>query len=171
MVSLHARLCLRNKNLHCFRACLRTRTPTRSAKYQVNSLRSFIRSSLEYITLDIQKKRCSSVAFENIHSISQLSSRCHRFLSHMVFATVESLVFLWNLPLCNMPAVHSDERSLRTLPKKKPSMRNGMMGTSWMKAVVSSATHQGRRKYSSKCEIFHGEVKVEGKKNTHPLSF
>ena len=45
------------------------------------------------------------------------------------------------------------------------------MGTSWMKAVVSSATHHGRRKYSSKCEIFHGEVKVEGKKNTHPLSF
>lgn len=29
----------------------------------------------------------------------------------MGFATVESLVFLWNLPLCNMPAVHSDERS------------------------------------------------------------
>lgn len=43
------------------------------------------------------------------------------------------------------------------------------MGTSWMKAVVSSATHHGRRKYSSKCEIFHGEVKVEGKKEYTPI--
>ena len=51
------RLCLRKKHLHCFRACLRK--PTRTAKYQVNSLGSFIRSSLEYITLVIQKKWCS----------------------------------------------------------------------------------------------------------------
>ena len=52
-VNLPPRLCLRNKNPR-LRACLRT--PRRSAKYQVNSLRSFIRSSLEYITLVIKKK-------------------------------------------------------------------------------------------------------------------
>ena len=57
MVHLPPGLCLRNKNLHCFRTCLRT--PTQSAKYQVNSLRSFIKSSVEYITLVIQN-RCSS---------------------------------------------------------------------------------------------------------------
>ena len=45
---------LRNKNLHCFRACLRM--PTRTVKYQVLSLRGFLRSSLEYIMLVIQKK-------------------------------------------------------------------------------------------------------------------
>ena len=55
MVNLPLPLCLRNKNLHFFLVCLRT--PTRSAKYQVNSLRSFLRSSLEFIiTLVIQKK-------------------------------------------------------------------------------------------------------------------
>ena len=61
MVNLPPRLCLRlrNKNLHCFRASLRT--PTRSANYHVNSLRSFIWSSLGYITLVIQKKRFSHV--------------------------------------------------------------------------------------------------------------
>ena len=47
-------ICLREKNLHCLRACLRT--PTRTAKYQVNSLRSCIRSSLEYMRLVIEKK-------------------------------------------------------------------------------------------------------------------
>ena len=52
MENLPTRLCLHNKNLHCFRACLRT--PTRTVKYQVVSLR--IRSSLEYIMLVIQKK-------------------------------------------------------------------------------------------------------------------
>ena len=46
--------CLREKNLDCLRGCLRT--PTRTAKYQVNSLRSCIRSSLEYMRLVIQKK-------------------------------------------------------------------------------------------------------------------
>ena len=50
-------LCLNNKNLHCFRTWLRT--PTRAAKYQVNSLRSFITSSLAYMRLVIHKKRCS----------------------------------------------------------------------------------------------------------------
>ena len=50
--------CLRKKNLDCLRGCLRT--PTRTVKYQVNSLRSCIRSSLEYMRLVIQKKRCSS---------------------------------------------------------------------------------------------------------------
>ena len=47
-------LCLRNKNQHCFRGCLRT--PPRTVKYQVVSLRDFIRSSLEYIMPCIQKK-------------------------------------------------------------------------------------------------------------------
>ena len=46
--------CLRRKKLHCLRACLRT--PTRTVKYQVNSLRSCIRSSLEYMRLVIGKK-------------------------------------------------------------------------------------------------------------------
>ena len=46
--------CLRKKNLDCLRGCLRT--PTRTVKYQVNSLRSCIRSSLEYMRLVIQKK-------------------------------------------------------------------------------------------------------------------
>ena len=55
--SASATLPMQQKSIHCFRACLRT--PTRSAKYQVNSLCSFIRSSLEYITLVIQKKWCS----------------------------------------------------------------------------------------------------------------
>ena len=54
MEHLPTRLCLRNKNLHCFRACLRM--PTRTVKYHVVSLRGFIRSSLEYIMLVIQKK-------------------------------------------------------------------------------------------------------------------
>ena len=42
---LPTRLCLRlrNKNQHCFSACLCE--PMRTAKYQVNSVRSFIRSS------------------------------------------------------------------------------------------------------------------------------
>ena len=40
------------QNLHCFRAYLRR--PTRAAKYQVNSLRSFIRSSLKYVALVIK---------------------------------------------------------------------------------------------------------------------
>lgn len=43
------------QNLHCFRACLRT--PTRAAKYQVYSLRSFIRSSPGYITLIVKFKK------------------------------------------------------------------------------------------------------------------
>ena len=52
-------LCLRNsayatKIYHCFRGCLRT--PPRTVKYQVVSLRDFIRSSLEYIMPCIQKK-------------------------------------------------------------------------------------------------------------------
>ena len=51
--NLPTRLCLCNKNPHCFRECLRT--PTRTAKYCVNSLRSFIRSSLEHIRSVIQK--------------------------------------------------------------------------------------------------------------------
>ena len=51
---LPTQLCLRNKNLHCFRGCLRT--PPRTVKYQVVSLRDFIRSSLEYIMPCIQKK-------------------------------------------------------------------------------------------------------------------
>ena len=46
--------CLREKDLDCLRGCLRT--PTRTVKYQVNSLRSCIRSSLEYMRLVIQKK-------------------------------------------------------------------------------------------------------------------
>ena len=54
MENLPTRLCLRNKNLHCFRAYLRT--PTRTVKYQVVILRGFIRSSLEYIMLVIQKR-------------------------------------------------------------------------------------------------------------------
>ena len=49
--------CLREKNLDCLRGCLRT--PTRTVKYQVNSLRSCIRSSLEYMRLVIQKECCS----------------------------------------------------------------------------------------------------------------
>ena len=48
------RLCLRNKNLHCFRVRLHTLAWT--AKYQVNTLRSFIRTSLKYMTLVIQEK-------------------------------------------------------------------------------------------------------------------
>ena len=51
--NLPTRLCLCNKNPHCFRECLRT--PTRTAKYCVNSLRSFIRSSLEHMRSVIQK--------------------------------------------------------------------------------------------------------------------
>ena len=51
---LPTQLCLRHKNLHCFRGCLRT--PPRTVKYQVVSLRDFIRSSLEYIMPCIQKK-------------------------------------------------------------------------------------------------------------------
>ncbi len=54
MENLPTRLCLRNKNLHCFRACLRT--PPRTVKYQVVSLRDLKRSSLEYIRPCIQKK-------------------------------------------------------------------------------------------------------------------
>ena len=54
MGHLPTRLCLRKKNLHCFCTCLRT--PTRTLKYQVVSLRGFIRSSLEYIMLVIQKE-------------------------------------------------------------------------------------------------------------------
>ena len=46
--------CLREKNLDCLCGCLRT--PTRTVKYQVNSLRSCIRSSLEYMRLVIQKE-------------------------------------------------------------------------------------------------------------------
>ena len=66
MEYLPTRLCLRNKNLHCFRTCLRT--PTRTVKYQVVSLRGFIRSSLEYIMLVImviQKKKRCSVGFKS----------------------------------------------------------------------------------------------------------
>ena len=51
---LPTQLCVRNKNLHCFRGYLHT--PPRTVKYQVVSLRNFIRSSLEYITPCIQKK-------------------------------------------------------------------------------------------------------------------
>ena len=51
---LPTQLCLRNKHLHCFRGCLRT--PPRTVKYQVVSLRDFKRSSLEYIMPCIQKK-------------------------------------------------------------------------------------------------------------------
>ena len=51
---LPTQLCLRNKNLHCFRGCLRT--PPRTVKYQVVSLRDFVRSSLEYIMPCIQQK-------------------------------------------------------------------------------------------------------------------
>ena len=51
---LPTQLCLRNKNLHCFRGCLRT--PPRTVKYQVVSLRNLKRSSLEYIMSCIQKK-------------------------------------------------------------------------------------------------------------------
>ena len=57
MENLPTQLCLRNKHLNCFRACLRT--PTRTVKYQVLGLRGFIRSSLQYLMLVIQKKRCS----------------------------------------------------------------------------------------------------------------
>ena len=46
--------CLRRKILHCLCACLRM--PMRTVKYQVNSLRSCIRSSLEYMRLVIGKK-------------------------------------------------------------------------------------------------------------------
>ena len=51
---LPTQVCLRNKNLHCFRGCLRT--PPRTVKYQVVSLRDLKRSSLEYIMPCIQKK-------------------------------------------------------------------------------------------------------------------
>ena len=58
---LPTQLCLRNKNLHCFRGCLRT--PPRTVKYQVVSLRDFIRSSLEYIMPCIQKKNDAFLTF------------------------------------------------------------------------------------------------------------
>ena len=46
----------------------RVPTHTRSAKYRVNSLRSFIRSSLEYITLVIQKTTIISCSIKFSHS-------------------------------------------------------------------------------------------------------
>ena len=52
--NLPTRLCLRNKNLRCFR--VRLHTLARTAKYQVNTLRSFIGTSLKYMTLVIQEK-------------------------------------------------------------------------------------------------------------------
>ena len=60
ILKMQMNICLREKNLDCLRG--RLRTPTRTVKYQVNSLRSCIRSSLEYMRLVIQKKkRCSFV--------------------------------------------------------------------------------------------------------------
>ena len=51
-------ICLPNSayatKIHIVSECLRT--PTQTAKYQVNSLRSFIRSSLEHMRSVIQKK-------------------------------------------------------------------------------------------------------------------
>ena len=57
---LPTRLAYAKKNLDCLRG--RLRTPTRTVKYQVNSLRSGIRSSLEYMRLVIQKKNAAHMA-------------------------------------------------------------------------------------------------------------
>ena len=112
MENLPTRLCLRNKNLHCFRACLRT--PTRTVKYQVVSLRGFIRSSLEYIMLvscwSFKKKRCSSVntagfidilpsnLFSNLNNSikhRQTGGHCVRFALHKWFSIAVGCRFAW----------------------------------------------------------------------------
>ena len=57
-----------------------------SAKYQVNSLPSFIWSSLEYMTLDIQKKRCASLCIASytfqLPSICLLRTALKKFCSN-----------------------------------------------------------------------------------------
>ena len=57
-----------------------------SAKYQVNSLPSFIWSSLEYMTLDIQKKRCASPCIASytfqLPSICLLRTALKKFCSN-----------------------------------------------------------------------------------------
>ena len=86
MENLPPRLCLCNKNLHCFTWRF-LGTPTRSAIYQINSLRSFIRSCLEYMTLLIQKETMLTsclhgytVSFEKIQASST-------FFWEAIFAT------------------------------------------------------------------------------------
>ena len=88
---LPTQLCLRNKNLHCFRGCLRT--PPRTVKYQVVSLRDFIRSSLEYIMPCIKKKTMLSSATDSLflpypHKYFQKVAWTFFFLCRAVFPSI-----------------------------------------------------------------------------------